>query len=61
MDKNSLFKKIAIVLFGTVLVLLIVNLIVTKVSEKGEKPKNRETLSGIEIDKIFHTDRKSVV
>ena len=59
MDKNSLFKKIAIVLFGTVLVLLIVNLIVTKVSEKGEKPKNRETLSGIEIDKIFHTSLKN--
>ena len=59
MNRNFLLKKIAIVLFGVVLVLLIANLIVNKVTEKGEKPKNRESLNGFEIDKIFHSSLKN--
>jgi hypothetical protein len=55
MSDNTVFKKIALILFGLVLLLLIANIVVKKISGKDEQPKNRESLSGIEIDKIFHT------
>jgi hypothetical protein len=56
---NSVLKKIALVLFGIVFILLISNIVVKKINEKGEPPKNRDPLSGIEIDKIFHEALKN--
>lgn len=55
MTKPSLLKNITLVLFGIVIVLLILNIAVTKYVEKDEQPKNREAISGIEIDSIFRT------
>ena len=55
MTKSSFYKNIALILFGTVVLLLIVNILVSKYVDKDEQPKHREVLSGIEIDKIFHT------
>src|SRR5574338_48774 len=55
MNKTTILKNIALILFGIVVVLLLINIIVTKYVEKDEQPKNRDVLSGNEIDKIFHT------
>ena len=55
MSKKSYIKNIALILFGIVIVLLILNIAVTKYVEKDEQPKNREAISGIEIDSIFRT------
>jgi len=54
MTKSSLPKNVALILFGIVVLLLISNIIITKYVNKDEQPKNREALSGIEIDKSFH-------
>lgn len=59
MFDNSIYKKIALILFGVVLVLLVSNIVVKKILEKGEQPKNRSPLSGIEIDKVFNTALKN--
>jgi hypothetical protein len=53
------FRKIAVVLFSIVLILLIANLIFSKLLDNGEKPKDRKEISGMEIDKIFHTALKN--
>ena len=55
---DSLLKRITIILFSIVILLLIVNIIVSKFVEKNEQPKNRDALTGIEIDKLFHTALK---
>ncbi len=52
---NSFLKKITILLFSLVIILLIVNIIISKFVEKNEQAKNRDALSGIEIDKFFQT------
>ena len=57
--KNSLLKRITIILFSIVILLLIVNIIVSKFVEKKEKPKNIDALTGIKIDKLFHTALKN--
>lgn len=59
MFDNFLVKKIALILFGVVLILLIANIVVKKINDKGEPPKNREPLSGIEINNIFKTALKN--
>lgn len=56
---NSSIKKITISLFVTVVVLIIINIVVTKYVSKDEQPKNRATLSGIEIDKKFKSALKN--
>lgn len=53
MFDQSFLKKTAITLFVIVLVLLISNIVVKKINDKGEQPKNREALSGLEINSIF--------
>ena len=53
MSKSSLPKNIALVLFGVVTILLVIDITVTKYLNKDVQPKNRESLSGIEIDKSF--------
>ncbi len=55
MTKPSLLKNIALIIFGIVIVLLILNIIVIKYIEKNDQPKNREAISGIEIDSLFRT------
>lgn len=59
MINNSLYKKILITLFVLVILLLIANIIITKISNKDVQPKDRESLSGIEIDSLFHTALKN--
>jgi len=59
MLNSSLYKNVALVLFGVVLLLLISNIIITKYVNKDEQPKDREVLSGIEIDKSFHSALKN--
>ncbi len=59
MFEESILKKIAITLFGIVVILLISNIIVKKINDKGEQPKNREALSGYEINSIFFTALKN--
>jgi hypothetical protein len=59
MTQSSLSRNIALILFGIVVVLLVTNVVVTKYTNKGEQPKNREALSGIEIDKFFHSALKN--
>jgi len=59
MTKSSLPKNVALILFGVVVLLLISNIIITKYVNKDEQPKNREPLSGIEIDKSFHSALKN--
>ena len=53
MSKPSLLKNIALILFGIVIVLLILDITITKYIEKDDQPKNREEISGIEIDSLF--------
>ena len=53
MPESSLLKKIVLILFGIVIVLLVLNIILTKFSEKNVQPKGREEISGIEIDSLF--------
>lgn len=53
MFDNTVFKKIALILFALVLLLLIANLIV-KNFYNDEQPKDRRPLSGVEIDRVFH-------
>ena len=55
MLKLSLLKKITFVLLGIVIILLVVNIVVTKFVSKNEPPKNREAISGIELDHKFKT------
>ncbi|MBK7630591.1 MAG: hypothetical protein IPJ23_07810 [Ignavibacteriales bacterium] len=55
MTKSSLPKNFALILFGIVVLLLFSNIIITKYINKDEQPNNRKTLSGIEIDKSFHS------
>ncbi len=59
MLNSSLYKNVALVLFGVVVLLLISNIIITKYVNKDEQPKDREVLSGIEIDKSFHSALKN--
>ena len=59
MTKSSLSKNIALILFGVVVILLVANIIITKYLINDEQPKNREALSGIEIDKSFHSALKN--
>jgi hypothetical protein len=56
---NSLLKKITVTLFSIVILLLIVNILVSKLADKNEQPQDRDPLSGIEIDKLFHTALKN--
>jgi hypothetical protein len=56
---NSLLKKITITLFSIVILLLIVNIVISKLADKNEQLQNRDSLSGIEIDKLFHTALKN--
>lgn len=56
---NSFLKKITISLLVSVTILILVNIIVAKYVNKDERPKNREALSGIEIDKKFHIALKN--
>jgi len=55
MSKPSLLKNITFVLLGIVVILLIINIVVTKFVDKDEQPKDREVISGIELDNIFNT------
>ena len=59
MLNSSLYKNVALVLFGVVVLLLISNIIITKYVNKDEQPKDREVLSGVEIDKSFHSALKN--
>lgn len=59
MFDQSILKKIAIILFGIVLVLLISNIVVKKINDNGEQPKNREALSGFEINTLFFSALKN--
>ena len=59
MTKSLLPKNVALVLFGVVVLLLISNIIITKFVNKDKQPKNREALSGIEIDKSFRSALKN--
>ena len=59
MTKSSLPKNIALILFGVVVILLVANIVITKYVTNDEQPKNRESLSGIEIDKSFHSALKN--
>lgn len=59
MFEISFSKKTALILFGVVLILLVLNIVVKKITEDGEPPKNREPLSGVEIDHLFHTALKN--
>jgi hypothetical protein len=59
MTKSSLPKNIALILFGVVVILLFSNIIITKYIDKDEPPKNREALTGIEIDKSFYSALKN--
>lgn len=59
MTQNPVYKKILIILFAIVILLLVANIVVTKISDKDEQPKNRASLSGIEIDGLFHTALKN--
>lgn len=56
---NTPLKKISLILFMVVLVLLIANIVIDKVTDKKEVPRNRETLSGSEIDILFHEALKN--
>lgn len=55
MSKPTLLKNITFVLLGIVVILLIINIVVTKFVDKDEQPKDREVISGIELDHIFNT------
>lgn len=59
MNSNHFFKKSSIILFAIVIVLLVANVVVKKIVEKGERPKSRESLSGIEVDNSFNTALKN--
>ena len=59
MTKSSLPKNIALILFGVVVILLVANIVIIKYVTNDEQPKNRESLSGIEIDKSFHSVLKN--
>ena len=59
MTKSSLPKNIALILFGVVVILLVANIVIIKYVTNDEQPKNRESLSGIEIDKSFHSALKN--
>jgi len=50
---NSSLKKITIILFATVIILILLDVVITKYISKDEQPKNREVLSGIEINTKF--------
>ncbi len=56
---SSFSKKYSLIMFGVVVLLLIGNIVITKINNKGEQPKNREALSWIEIDSSFHTALKN--
>lgn len=53
MINQTILRKIAITLFGMVLILLIANIVIIKINVKDEQPKNREALSGFAINSIF--------
>lgn len=59
MFNSELLKKNATVLFVLVIILLVINVLVSKFIAPAEIPKTREVLSGIEIDKIFNTALKN--
>jgi len=59
MTRSSLPKNIAIILFGVVVILLVVNIVIARFVINDSQPKSRETLSGIEIDKSFHSALKN--
>jgi hypothetical protein len=56
---NSSLKKLTIILLVSVVILLLANIFITKYAEKDKRPKNREVLSGIEIDKKFNQSLKN--
>lgn len=56
---NIPLKKISLILFAVALFLLIANIIIDKVIEKKEVPRNRESLTGLEIDLLFHDALKN--
>lgn len=55
MSNTLLSKNIALTLFGVVVILLVTNIIISRYISKDEHPKNKEVLSGVEIDNSFHT------
>lgn len=59
MNKSSLPKNIALTLLGSVIILLVIDIAITKYITKDEPPRNREVLSGIEIDRSFHSALKN--
>ena len=46
-------KNISITLLIAVIVLLFVNVIISKIVTKDEQPQNREEISGVLIDSLF--------
>lgn len=56
---NSILKKITIGLIAVVVILILASVIVNKYITKDEQPKNRESLSGFEIDAKFKTALKN--
>lgn len=59
MITTNLLKKTAIVLFAIVIVLLVGEVIITKITLSDERPKDKQQLNGIEIDKVFNTAIKN--
>lgn len=59
MTKSVLPKNIAIILFGVVVILLVLNIVIARFVINDEQPKSRESLSGIEIDKYLHSALKN--
>jgi len=59
MSDSTISQKIALIMFSLVVVLLIGNIVINKYLDKDEQPKNREALSGIEIDESFHSALKN--
>lgn len=56
---NIPLKKISLILFAVAILLLVANIIIDKVIGTKEVPRNRETLTGLEIDIQFHEALKN--
>lgn len=56
---RSFFRIASITLLVLVLILLVINVSYTKYIEKDEQPKNRDPLSGSEINEVFNTALKN--
>ena len=59
MIKSSFPKTVSLWLFALVIILLILNVIIDKYVNKDNRPIHRNTLTGLEIDKVFHTALKN--